>query len=387
VLHGERGVRRSSLEMTPFYVMEVMERSAELEREGRSIIHLEVGEPDFPTPQCVVEAAIRAIGEGKTRYTHSLGMIELREAVAESYSKKYDVSVSPETVVVTSGSSPAMLLAFSALLERGDEVIMADPHYACYPNFLHHLDAVPVFVPTRPENGFHLVAEEIVARRSELTKAVIINSPCNPTGTLMSAETIEAVAQTDLTIISDEIYHGLVYEGKERSILEFTDDAVVINGFSKLYAMTGWRLGYLIVPRHMLRVVQILQQNFFISPNPFVQQGGIAALRDAGEDVERMVRRFDERRQLMVAKLREMGLPIPAPPAGAFYVWADATTFGMDSLELAERILVEAGVALAPGIDFGESGRQYLRLSYANSIENIEEGMRRLAGFFAGMKA
>ena len=225
--------------MTPFYVMEVMERSAQLERAGRSIIHLEVGEPDFPTPQCVVEAAIRAIGEGKTRYTHSLGMIELREAVAESYSKKYDVSVSPETVVVTSGSSPAMLLAFSALLERGDEVIMADPHYACYPNFLHHLDAVPVFVPTRPENGFHLVAEEIVARRSELTKAVIINSPCNPPGTLMSAETIETIAQTDLTIISDEIYHGLVYEGKEHSILEFTDDAVVINGFSKLYAMTG----------------------------------------------------------------------------------------------------------------------------------------------------
>jgi len=376
-------MRRSSQRMTPFYVMEVMERSKGMESAGRSIVHLEVGEPDFPTPGCVVEAAEKALRSGHTHYTSSLGLLELREAIAEHYHDRYGVSVSPETVVVTSGSSPAMLLAFTALLEQGDRVILSDPHYACYPNFLLHLDAEPVFVKTRPEKMFQCTAAEVSTRIGSGTRAIVINSPANPTGTLIDRDELQAICDLGVTVVSDEIYHGLVYEGKESSALEFTDNAIIINGFSKLYAMTGWRLGYLIVPAEYVRTVQVLQQNFFISPNDFVQHAGVAALREAGEDASRMVARFDERRRFVLKRLREIGLNVPCEPSGAFYVWVDCKEFGEDSLTLANRILDETGVAVAPGMDFGESGRYFLRISYANSLENIAEGMTRLEKFVA----
>jgi aspartate/methionine/tyrosine aminotransferase len=372
--------------MSPFYVMEVMERAKDMESDGRSIIHLEVGEPDFPTPECIVEAAQKALREGHTRYTSSLGLLELREAVAEWYHEKYKVSASPERIVITSGSSPAMLLAFTAMLERGDRAILSDPHYACYPNFLLHLDAQPVFVRTQPEHMFQLTSSEIADEIDDRTKAIVVNSPANPTGTLMERDEIGAICELGPTVVSDEIYHGLVYEGKESSALEFTDKAVVINGFSKLFAMTGWRLGYLIVPAKYVRTIQVLQQNFFISPNDFVQHAGVAALREAGDDVARMVARFDERRKFVLTRLREIGLNVPCEPRGAFYVWVDCKEFGEDSLTLANRILDETGVALAPGMDFGDRGRHFLRISYANSVENIAEGMDRLEKFVAASR-
>jgi len=367
--------------MTPFYVMDVMERSKDMESAGRSIVHLEVGEPDFPTPGCVLEAAEKALRGGHTHYTSSLGLLELREAIASHYHDTYGVEVSPGRIVITSGSSPAMLLAFTAILERGDRVILSDPHYACYPNFLLHLDAEPVFITTKPEEMFQCTAAEVSTRIDSGTRAIIINSPANPTGTLIDREELRAICEMGVTVVSDEIYHGLVYEGKESSALEFTDSAIVINGFSKLYAMTGWRLGYVIVPAEYVRIIQVLQQNFFISPNDFVQHAGVAALREAGDDAARMVARFDERRRFVLKRLGEIGLSVPCEPHGAFYVWVECKEFGEDSLTLANRILDETGVALAPGMDFGEAGRQFLRISYANSLQNIAEGMARLDKF------
>jgi aspartate/methionine/tyrosine aminotransferase len=372
--------------MKPFYVMEILERAKDMEAQGRSVIHMEVGEPDSPTPPCIVEAAERALREGRTRYTSSLGLLELREAIAERYDDRYGVAVSPDRIVITSGSSPAMLLAFTAILERGDCVILSDPHYACYPNFLLHLDAEPVFIRTKPENMFHCTREEISGKIDEKTRAIIINSPANPTGTLMDREDMGAICGLGPVIVSDEIYHGLVYDGRASCALEFTDDAIVISGFSKLYAMTGWRLGYLIVPQENVRTIQILQQNFFISPNAFVQHAGVAALRDAEDDVARMVSRFDERRRFVLKRLREIGLKVPCEPRGAFYVWIDCSEFKEDSLTLANRILDETGVALTPGVDFGESGTHFLRISYANSMENISEGIARLEKFLAASR-
>jgi len=374
-------MRRSSVDMSPFYVMEVMERAKDMESDGRSIIHLEVGEPDFPTPECIVEAAQKALREGHTRYTSSLGLLELREAVAEWYHDRYGVSVSPDRIVICSGSSPAMLLAFTAMLERGDRVILSDPHYACYPNFLLHLDAQPVFARTQPEQMFQLTSSVIEDGIDDGTRAIVVNSPANPTGTVMDRDEMGAICELGPAVVSDEIYHGLMYEGKESSALEFTDSAVVINGFSKLFAMTGWRLGYLIVPAEYVRTIQILQQNFFISPNDFVQHAGVAALREAGDDAARMVARFDERRRFVLKRLLEIGLSVPCEPRGAFYVWVDCGDFGEDSLRLANRILDGTGVALAPGMDFGDSGRHFVRISYANSVENIAEGMDRLEEF------
>jgi aspartate/methionine/tyrosine aminotransferase len=374
-------------EMTPFIVMDVLEKAHEMERQGVQVIHLEVGEPDFDTPQCIKDAACRALDNGHTHYTHSLGMIELREAISEHYLKTYSVSVDPGQIVISSGTSPAMFVMFSALLEKGDQVIVSDPHYACYPNFIKFVQGEPVFIPVYEEDGFQYRPEAIEKKITRKTKGIFINSPSNPTGNLLSKERMEAIAALSLKpdspyIISDEIYHGLVYEGKEHSILEFTKKAFVFNGFSKLYAMTGLRLGYMIAPKHFIRPIQKLQQNFFISANAMVQVAGIAAFKQAGEDILRMKRIYNERRQYMIRRLKDMGLGITVEPTGAFYVFANAKHISGDSYKLAFDILEKAHVGVAPGIDFGKNGEGYLRFSYATSMENIAQGMDRLENYF-----
>jgi len=373
--------------MTPFIVMDVLEKAHEMERQGVHVIHLEVGEPDFDTPQCIKDAACRALDNGHTHYTHSLGMIELREAISEHYLKTYGVSVDPDQIVISSGTSPAMFVMFSALLEKGDQVIVSDPHYACYPNFIKFVQGEPVFIPVYEEDGFQYRPEAIEKKITRKTKGILINSPSNPTGNLLSKERMEAIAALSLKpdspyIISDEIYHGLVYEGKEHSILEFTEKAFVFNGFSKLYAMTGLRLGYMIAPKHFIRPIQKLQQNFFISANAMVQVAGIAAFKEAGEDILRMKRIYNERRQFMIRRLKEMGLGITVEPTGAFYVFANAKHISNNSYKLAFDILEKAHVGVAPGIDFGKNGEGYLRFSYATSMENIAQGMDRLENYF-----
>ncbi|WP_419659765.1 AspC: aspartate aminotransferase [Desulfosarcina variabilis str. Montpellier] len=372
---------RRTEEMTSFIVMDVLERACVLECEGKNIVHLEVGEPDFDTPACIKDAACKALADGFTHYTHSLGMLELREAICEYYHDTYGVTVDPDQVVVTSGSSPAIFMLFAALLEAGDQVILSDPHYACYPNFIKFVGGVPVTVPVFEEDGFQFRPEAIKAKLSDRTQAIFINSPSNPTGNLLSESRMQAIADMSPWIVSDEIYHGLVYEGKEHSILEFTDRAFVFNGFSKLFAMTGLRLGYLIAPKAFMRPIQKVQQNFFISANAMIQKAGIAALKEAGDDVKQMKRIYNERRVYMIKRLREMGLGITVEPTGAFYIFANAKHLSSDSYALAFDILENACVGVTPGIDFGQQGEGYLRFSYANSMENIIEGLNRLEAY------
>jgi aspartate/methionine/tyrosine aminotransferase len=371
--------------LPPFYVMEVLERAQELERAGRNIVHLEVGEPDFPTPAHICEAASKALLAGETKYTHSLGLLSLREAIADAYNKKFGLDVTADRVIVTSGTSAAMILLFIGLLEEGDEVIMSNPHYACYPNFVQCAGGTPKFVFTSEDSGFRLEPGPVAAAITPRTKAVLINSPANPTGRVMgSREYIDiCAAAKDVPIISDEIYQGLVYEGKDHSVLEFTDNAFVLNGFSKLYAMTGWRLGYLLAPKDCVRPLQKLQQNLFISANSFVQQGGVAALQGPQDQVGEMVAEYGRRRTYMLKRLKEIGFGIKSEPAGAYYILANAKEFGTSSLELSRDILERAGVACTPGIDFGSGAEGFLRFSYSNSLENIAEGMYRLEKYLS----
>ncbi len=371
-------VAKRTEKITPFLVMDVLEKARSMESGGINVVHLEVGEPDFEIPQCVKTAVYKALEEGNTNYTHSLGDINLRETICRHYLKTYNASISPDQVVVTSGTSPAMFLVFSSLLEKDEQVIISDPHYACYPNFVTFLEGEPVTVPVLEEDGFQYRPEEIHSRITPRTKAIVINSPSNPTGNLLSESRMKAIAEFSPYIISDEIYHGLVYEGEEHSILEFTDHAFVLNGFSKLYAMTGLRLGYLIAPEEFIRPIQKIQQNFLISANSVVQIAGIAALEEAGEDVALMKSIYNERRQYMIRRLKELGFGITVEPTGAFYVFANAKHISNNSYKLAFDILEKAHVGVTPGIDFGANGEGYLRFSYANSMENIIEGLNRL---------
>ena len=370
-----------ALDFRSFIVMDVMERAHVLEKQGKSIIHLEIGEPDFDTPQCIREAGIRAIREGKTHYTHSLGISELREAICYRYHDLYGVHVSPDQVVVTSGTSPAMVLLFSALLEYGDEIIVSNPYYPCYPNIINYVGGKPAFLDVHEYDGFQFRPEEVAQKITQRTKAILINSPSNPTGNLLSAERMQQIGELGPYIVSDEIYHGLVYEGREHSILEYTDQAFVMNGFSKLYAMTGWRLGYVVAPRAFIRPMQKIQQNLFISANSVSQWAAVTALKEAQPDVERMKATYDQRRLYMLRRLKELGFVIEVDPAGAFYVLARANHLSNNSYELAFQILEKACVGVAPGVDFGTNAEGYLRFSYANSIENITEGLNRIEKF------
>lgn len=362
----------------PFIVMDVLERAVEMERQGKHIIHLEVGEPDFALPRVISEATQQAFSEGRSHYTHSLGDPELREEIVKKYAQVYGVKISSGQVIITSGSSPALLLVLGALCNVGDEVIISDPGYACYPNFIRFIGAHAVRIPVYEEDGFQFRAEEICNSITEKTRAILINSPMNPTGNLLSADVMRQLSGYDVPVISDEIYHGLVYEGRAHSMLEFSDKAFVVNGFSKLYAMTGLRLGYLIAPPAYVRALQKIQQNLFICASSVAQRAAIAALRDTGSDILKMKETYNARRIFIIKRLSQMGFNIKAVPTGAFYVFVNARHISPNSYDLAFDILEKAHVGVAPGIDFGDNGEGFLRFSYANSLENIEEGMQRL---------
>jgi len=369
--------------ITPFIVMDVLDRAHAMEQAGIDVIHLEVGEPDFDTPAVVNKAICQALQDGHTHYTHSLGNRELRESICRHYHTTYGVNVDPDQVVVTSGTSPALFLVFAALLEQSDEVIISDPHYPCYSNVISFVGGTPVKIPVYEEDGFQYRPAAIREKISSRTKAIIINSPSNPTGNLLSASRMGEIAGLSPLIISDEIYHGLVYEGKEHTILEYTNNAIVLNGFSKQYAMTGLRLGYLIAPKPFIRPIQKIQQNFFISANSAVQIAGISALEKTQSDVANMRNTYNKRRKYMIDRLKSMGLGITVVPTGAFYVFANAQHISNDSYKLAFDILENAHVGVTPGIDFGENGEGYLRFTYANSIENIAEGLDRVERYLS----
>jgi len=381
------GVSRRAEAIRPFVVMDVVARAKELAAAGHDVVRLEIGDPDLPTPAMITRAAEAAMESGDTGYTQSAGLPDLRDAISAHYASAYhSVTVDPADIVVTQGTSPAMLLVFGALLDPGDEVIISDPCYPAYPNYVNFLGGVPVPLRVRAEEGFRYRPEEVRAAITSRTRAIMVNSPCNPTGTVLPPEDIEALAaiadETGVWIVSDEIYHGLDFSGASRSILEFTDRAFVLNGFSKAYAMTGWRLGYLIAPRAFVRPAEKIQQNFFLCANHFVQVAGTISLTQAQGEVAKMRAIYDERRRYLVPALRdEVGLRIDTEPTGAFYVFADASAWNADSLELSRRILEEAHVSCAPGVDFGPGGEGFLRFSYATSLDRLKEGVSRLSAW------
>lgn len=361
--------------------MDILEKLEARRAAGRPTISFSLGEPDIQPPESVRRACLHALEQDFTKYTSTQGLPELREAISKDYFRKYGVTVDPDQILVTGGTSPALLLAFSVLLETGDNVIVSNPHYPCYPAFVEYLKGKPNYVKVFEEDGFQYRPEAIKKKITAKTKAILINSPSNPTGTLLSEEAMKAIA--DLTgknrwIVSDEIYHNLVYEGRERSILEFTDKAFVLNGFSKSYAMTGYRLGFVIVPKPFVRTMQILHQNFYISANSFVQKAGVAALAE-GEKYLRKIRQiFDERRKVMLEGVEKLGFKVAVRPTGAFYVFANVKHLTNDSHKFALDLLEQTDVGVTPGIDFGSGGEGYIRFSYATSVERIREGLERI---------
>jgi aspartate/methionine/tyrosine aminotransferase len=373
-----------------FLAVEVAERAEALAQQGVDVVNLGYGEPDFAPPAVVQAALERAVRDGRMRYTHSLGILPLREAIADHHDATYGVKVSPEQILVTPGTSPAMLMLFGALLDPGDEVVLSDPSYACYPNFIRYADGVPVYVDTTEEDGFQYRPEAIAARLGARTRAIMVNSPANPTGAMLAPERMAAVARLaerhGAFVVSDEIYHGLGEGERDRSILEFTDRAFVLNGFSKAFAMTGFRLGYLIAPPSYVPALQRLSGNVFISTNEFVQWAGVAALREAAGEPARFARIFADRRRVMIDGLRAIGLGVGFEPAGAFYILANARHVAADSLRLAYEILEQSHVALTPGVAFGRNAEGYLRFSYSASVERIREGLRRLGAFLASRR-
>lgn len=371
----------------PFHVMKILERARAMEAQGRSVIHMEIGEPDFPTPEPVIRAGIEALEQGKTHYTPALGLPELRAAIAASYAP--DASVDPARVVVTPGASGALQLVFGALVGPGDSVILADPGYPCNRHFVRLFEAEPVAVPVGPEAGYQLTLEAIRQHWRDDTRAVMIASPSNPTGTVVADEEIQAIArfveERDAVLIVDEIYTRLSYAEHLTSALKWSDHVCVINSFSKYYGMTGWRLGWLVAPPAMLDAIERLAQNLFIaSPTPSQYAALVAFAPETLAELERRRQAFEARRNYLLPALKELGFRIEVEPQGAFYLYADCSAFTDDSFGFCEDVLEQTGVALTPGRDFGQfESDRYVRFSYANDIALLQQAVERLRGYLS----
>ncbi len=369
----------------PFHVMEVMERAFAHERAGRSVIHLEVGEPDFPTPAPVVEAGIQALREGKTRYVQAMGIEPLRERIAAAYAPT--CRPAPGRVAVTPGSSGAFQLIFAALLDPGDEVLLTDPGYPCNANFVRLHDALPRMIACSAEHGYQFTASTIEEAWTDRTRAVLIGTPSNPTGTVVPTEEMTRIVKTverlGGTLVIDEIYHGLTYDAEVRSALHDSDDVFIVNSFSKYYGMTGWRIGWMVMPTSFIEDITKLAQNLFISTSTPAQYAALRALDDdVGVELKRRCAQFRKRRDYLVPALRDLGFKIPVTPQGAFYVYADCSELTDDSNAFALDLLDATGVAITPGKDFGlYRDREHLRFSYANTLEKLQQAVSRLAAF------
>jgi aspartate aminotransferase len=365
--------------MPPFRAMQILAETRRLEAEGRDIVHMELGEPDFKTPRHVIEAGFRAAQEGFTSYTPAEGLLELRQALSTVYGERYGIEVDPDRFILTVGSSPGLWMVFSAILEQGDRVLMSDPHYACYPNDVRYVGGEPITYPVNAEDGFRFDPVKAWESSDGKSKAILINSPSNPTGAVIDHKDMKELADLPVPyVISDEIYHGITYGTEAHSMLEYRHDAFVLSGFSKYYAMTGWRLGWIICPLEFIEPLRRVHQNLFLCASSFVQMAGITALTGPQEEYAKMVETYDSRRIYILGALRDLGFGVPVEPKGAFYILADARHLGNSSEELSHRLLTEAGVAAAPGIDFGRGAEGFLRFCYAASIERIAEGMKRI---------
>jgi aspartate/methionine/tyrosine aminotransferase len=368
----------------PFHVVVLINRAKELEGQGRSIANMVVGEPDAPTPPLIAAAGIRAIEAGRISYTASLGTAELRDAIAAWYHARYGVEVPRARVIVTTGSSGALLLTMGTLLSPGDQVLMADPGYPCNRHFVRTMEGEAVGIPVGAESAYQLTAKLVEKNWTEKTVAVLIASPSNPTGTLIDhgeLQRIHAVVKARRgVLIVDEIYHGLTYGKRDRSALEFADDIFVINSFSKYFGMTGWRLGWMIAPEPYIAPVDKLAQNLFISPSDLAQRAALAAFHpDTVALLEKRRDAFREQRDFLLPELRTLGFDIPVTPEGAFYIYANCERLTDDSYKFCWDLLEKAGVAIAPGLDFGDHrAKQHVRFSYPKSIPVLADGVARL---------
>ena len=386
-MNNEIKINPFASEMTSFIVMDILDRAKEMESKGIDVIHLEVGEPDFEPSECVKKACCDAMFNNQTHYTHSLGDIELRNSISSYYKDYYGINISPNQVVITSGSSIAIYIALLALAKADGEVLITNPGYACYKNFALSVGCKAQYIDVSDHTAYQLDIEEINRKINSKTVAIIINSPMNPTGTILSETTLKNLAELNIPIISDEIYHGLIYSGeKNHSILEYTNNSFVINGFSKKYAMTGLRLGYMIFPQEMQRLIQTIQQNLFLCAPSISQKAAISALNEGESDAIKRNAIYNERRTYMLEKLRSLGFIIETEPKGAFYIFANAAKFTNNSYQFAIDMLENAHVGITPGIDFGTNGEGYVRFSYANSIEKIKIGLQRIEEYLKKYK-
>jgi aspartate/methionine/tyrosine aminotransferase len=378
--------------IAPFEVMEIQTLAREVEARGQDVVHLEIGEPDFRTPRPVAEAAKRALDESPMFYTSALGLMALREAIARWYAERYGVTVPASRVIVTAGSSAALLLAFGVLLDPGDEVLLTDPAYPCNRHFARTLGAVPRPIPVGPETRYQLTPD--LARRhwGERTRMAMVASPSNPTGTMVAPDEIAGLAtlarEKRGTLLADEIYHGLTYGLDARTAAEAGEDVFVINSFSKYFQMTGWRLGWMIAPPDFVRAIEVLAQNLYISPSTLAQHAALACFTpETIAILEERRAELDQRRRFLIPALQSLGFGVPVVPQGAFYVYADSSRLAPDSFAFARELLTQAGVALTPGKDFGMNEPQkHIRIAYTQPIARLEEAVSRIARFLAARR-
>lgn len=378
---------RRMAHIEPFHVMDLLARARELEAQGRSIVHMEIGEPDFATPEPIVEAGRRALADGHTHYTPALGLPALREAISGFYRERYGAQVPPGRIVVTPGASGALQLVLGVLVNPGEQVLMADPGYPCNRHFVRLVEGEPLMVPVDAATQYQLTPELVERHWTERTAAVLLASPSNPTGTLVEPETLrgifEVVRRRGGRLIVDEIYHGLVYGRDAQTALALSDEIFVINSFSKYFGMTGWRVGWLVAPEAYVREIDKLAQNIFLAASTPAQHAALAAFRpETIAILEARRREFQARRDYLLPALRDLGFDIRVEPQGAFYLYADCSRFTGDSFRFARDLLERAGVAVTPGLDFGANApERHLRFAYTTSLENLREGVRRIGEF------
>jgi aspartate/methionine/tyrosine aminotransferase len=387
LLEHRMNIAARMAQIAPFHVMELMARAQALEGEGRSIIHLEVGEPDFATADPILEAAQRFLSGGHVHYTAALGLPQLREAISGFYQMRYGLDISPERIVVTAGASGALLLALGVLVNPGDEWLLPDPGYPCNRHFVRLLEGIPVSLPVAAGSNYQPTVEQLTRSWTAMTRGLLVASPANPTGTLIDPGTMATLANAVTvrggTLLVDEIYHGLTYGVDAASALAISDDIFVINSFSKYFGMTGWRLGWLVAPQRYVREIEKLAQNLYIAPSTVAQHAALAAFGPETTTILESRRgEFCLRRDLLVPGLRSLGFGISTEPQGAFYVYADSAALAEDSFELAEQLLTKAGVAATPGLDFGSNApKSHMRFAYTIDRSQIEEGLARMAKF------
>jgi aspartate/methionine/tyrosine aminotransferase len=382
-----RAARMKNIE--PFHVMDLLAQARALEAQGRSMVHMEIGEPDFVTPEPVVDAGIAALQSGKTHYTPAVGLQALRERISRFYLDRYGVEVDAGRVIVTPGASGALQLVLSVIVNPGQQVLMSDPGYPCNRHFVRLVEGVPVTLPVDAGNDYHLTADQVADAWQAATVAVMLASPANPTGMLIPDKTlksvIDVVAQRNGCVIVDEIYHGLVYDDAVQTALAFSDDVFVINSFSKYFGMTGWRIGWVIAPPEYVRDMDKLAQNIFLAASTPAQYAALACFeKETLAILEQRREVFKQRRDFLLPQLRRLGFDIPVTPQGAFYCYAGCQSFSKDSDRFARELMQEAGVVITPGLDFGSYQPQtHVRFAYTTAMEQLEEGVRRLEAFLA----